>query len=310
MPMPARCVFFNLNWLYRMKIKLANPLFTVCLFWAMLLSVPGHTATQAKVEMVMDVAGINKQSELMAMSIHQQIQQQIAQSIAQSPPQNRDMLEEVAEIILSTAQEVFTAEALMNEFRQILLADFNDQEVEKILSFYRSSLGKRATQYELEASKPANQQALIQYIQKLQQQAPRAIRTQLAKRLDESMAATESQVDQTLAASASTAHSITNAMMCGEGPSLEEIQQGVAAQRPALLQQTSALTQGSILYTYRYFKDSELEALIQKMESPEFSKLNHLAIKAMDSMYETFNERMMDKMNHSELMKSIQSQCQ
>lgn len=283
----------NLNSLRRLltpsnRYALMTPGLVLCLMFPFKAS----AASEEAIQQLFANTNLSQQIEQLAMGLQAQIASQAAATANQVPPEKQDLMSAVASVAQQTVQTNLSPPHFETSVKQELSDQFSDDEVSEIISWQSSDLVKKISQYEMTASDPANAPALMQYIQKLQMETPRADRVELIQKLDQSINMSKKQVDQAILTGAHSAFAISNTLSCGSGPTLEQVMQNYEQQRPMISQQMTPMVEGSLMYTYRFVRDSELKEYVQQYSQPTIKKFNQLVMDSMEPVLVNFASAM------------------
>lgn len=193
----------------------------------------------------------------------------------------RKLPEDVSSTITALAQKAFAPgilkEAVIRELRENLtIAD-----IQKVLSWLDSPMGKRCTQLEEAASTPEGQAAMRQYAAALQNSPPSQERLEIFRDFDSAIKATESAVEMVV----NTEIAVTLAMMTvlplEQQRSLDDVSRDAEKHRPYIETAMRSHVLISFLYTYKDLTDAEIQQYVGFARSPAGSNYQSAGTAAM-----------------------------
>ena len=261
-------------------------LITLFLINSLFLNYSLYAASESKVDYFLDTYKTYRSFDKLAVALPGVVQQSLMQHQAQIPQDNLHVFQEISQILITSIQRSAQDTDFRQMLRDELINNFSDAEMDAIAQWYESDLGQRVWQYELASATPEGIAEGLAYVQKLQETPAREARQAMAVAIDNAFAMTDSQVESSLRANSRVAATVVNALTCGKGPSAEFIYQQSAAGRDAVKQAYAPMIQGSILYAYRFLKDSELQKVIDESKKSHYVKLGRLELSIFDRMFD------------------------
>jgi hypothetical protein len=217
-------------------------------------------------------SGIRKQTEQIPQDVREGILQE--QRLKQDPELNSAELE-------AAIESSFNPRRMEDQLHDDIGKNLSTEEIQEVLNWLDSPLGKKLTRLEEEAASPAVKQKMAHALQQLIKEPGTPERLILLQRVEKALHSTDAAVDMILniqIAVISAMSAMDPAQPC---PTFEQIAEMVYKNRPQIQQVISQQVIGGFLYTYHGVSKGDLEAYIAFVESPVGSKYQKIAMKAL-----------------------------
>ena len=244
------------------------PLFLVMVFASSAVMATG--ATEGSIDSLMELSGLNKQIEAIPAGITGGIKSGLQQGAQLSKEQYTQ--------IETAAFQAFQPEKISAAISSKLMQTLSEAETQKLLSWYRSDLGKKITQAEAQASKPAAYQAMVNQAKSLLADKERV---NMALRIDKLVNASEMSLEFQKSTATAVYTSLVKAKQPEKPVDIEAFNAQLAKEEPKLLQQVKQFVVLSFVYTYKDIADADMEQYLDFLAQPETRKFNDNAIGAM-----------------------------
>lgn len=182
----------------------------------------------------------------------------------------------VANTISSIVSNAFSVAEIRAQMIEDLDQGLSDQQLNSVLDWYNTPLAEKITQAEIAASRPSVWKEVEAEAAQLQKKYKGSERAKLFDRFDMAARATESAVDTTVAVQLGLASAMA-AFDGSKGPTFEQLQQKIEAQRPMLRGMVAQQVYAGYLYTYQDLTTSELKDYIGFLESDAGSAFTRVA---------------------------------
>lgn len=217
-------------------------------------------------------SGIRKQTEQIPQDVREGIQQE--QRLKQDPELNSAELE-------AAIESSFNPRRMEDQLHDDIGKNLSTEEVQEVLNWLDSPLGKKLARLEEETASPAVKQKMAHALQKLIKDPGTPERLKLLQRVEKALHSTDAAVDMILNIQIAVISAIS-AMAPGQPhPTFEQIAETVYKNRPQIQQVISQQVIGGFLYTYHNVSKGDLETYIAFAESPVGSKYHQVTMKAL-----------------------------
>ncbi|HEY9033805.1 MAG TPA: DUF2059 domain-containing protein [Pseudomonadales bacterium] len=218
------------------------------------------------VSQLMALSGLNDQID----SIPAGIQAGIAQS--------GDMEDPDMQALSDTMMTIFSAERLKQQTAQYLATTLDKADIEQVLDWLNSPLGRRITRLEVDSSAPesmADMQAMLPVLMQDSQ------RLALMADLDRATMASEATVSMMLSIQKAMLSGMMSNAPADEQMSEADIDQLLANLRPQIEAQYREFVTASMLYTYRVLEEDDIRRYIAFADSAAGRHYHSAAIGAI-----------------------------
>lgn len=246
-------------------MKAKTILFTIFLF---MLPIIVHAKNQNElIQSLYLKSGMNKQIKQLPLLILASIEQALEKDdrINQLPRHTKSA-------ISGSVQEAFAPEHLKKIIIKEVKESMTVKDLDKVLKWLDSPLGKKCTRLEEAASTAETLFEIQKFAARLQQAPPPTNRLDILRRLDAAVKATETNVEITMNAQLAVAFAIVKSLPLEQQGPLEDITAQLEKNRPQVEAVMRSQTLLFALYTYQGLTNSELEKYIQFATSPAGTK--------------------------------------
>ena len=220
----------------------------------------------------MTLSGINKQmGELPGM---------VQAGIEQASQQEAKIPEADLKEIKKSVKEAFQAAAITSAMSSEIKKGISEADAKKLLAWYESSLGKKITKAEEEASTPAAYQQMINEAQSLLADQERVA---IAREIDRLVNATDlvMQLQEKTGIAVFTA--LSKAMEPAQPVNIAAFKAQMSAQEQQIRQNVEQLMIVSFVYSYKNIEIENLKKYVAFLARPETKKFNDSALTGMKS---------------------------
>ena len=212
-------------------------------------------------------SGMDKQIKQLPLLIQANIEQALEKDdrINQLPRHTKSA-------ISGSVHEAFATERLKKIIIKEMKESMTVKDLNKILKWLDSPLGKKCTRLEEAASTPETLSEIQKFAAQLQQAPPAANRLDILRRLDAAVKATETNVEITMNAQLAVAFAVVKSLPREQQGPLEDIAAQLEKNRPQIEAMMKSQTLLFALYTYQDLTNAELEKYIQFATSPAGNK--------------------------------------
>ena len=230
---------------------------------------------------LMALSGLNKQ----AAQIPGLVQAGVAQARQQGAAMPNDEFAEVQKSIGSA----FSTSEFLNTVGSEINKNVSEKDAKELFSWYKSSLGKRITQAEENASTPAAYQEMMKQAQSLLADKKRLM---LAKEIDSlvDVSGMTMNIQENTGVAVYTA--ISSAMNPGKPVNIKPYMDQMAAQKQQMSANIKQLVLVSFIYSYKNIKIANLKKYITFLKKSSTKRLNDSVIKGMLNAFNQSTNKM------------------
>jgi hypothetical protein len=231
-----------------------------------LLMLPGIAHTQNQNELIQSLyfkSGIDKQVRQMPLLIRSSVEQALEQD-----DRINDLPRHTKSAISGSVQEAFSAERFKKTIITEVTASMTVKDLDKVLKWLDSPLGKKCTRLEEAASTPETLSEVKKFAARLKQAPPAANRLDILRRLDAAVKATETNVEIAMNTQLAVAFAVVKSLPLEQQGPLKDIAAQLEKNRPQIEAVMKSQTLIFALYTYQNLTNGELETYIQFATSP------------------------------------------
>ncbi|TBW58751.1 DUF2059 domain-containing protein [Marinobacter halodurans] len=181
----------------------------------------------------------------------------------------------VADMVGGIVSRAFGSAAIRQQVVTDLADKLSDHQLEAVRDWYRTPLGRRIAQAEVDASRPAAWKTIEAQSSSLVAKYKDTERADLFSRFDRVSRATESTVDTAVAVQLGLA-SAMSAVSGKQGPTLEQMKQQIEDQRFMLRGAVEQQVYAAYLYTYESFSTDEIEQYLDFLETDAGAAYNRV----------------------------------
>ncbi|MEW6672079.1 MAG: DUF2059 domain-containing protein [Thermodesulfobacteriota bacterium] len=240
---------------------------------AAVVLVPFHTAAfdSHLVQELMNKSGIRKQVRQIPQDIRAGIQQE--QGLKQNPEMG------IADID-AAIESAFNPKRIEALLYSDIGKNLSTEEIQKVLYWLDSPLGKKLTRLEEEAASPAANQEMTQALQQMNNDSGVPERLKLLQRIEKALLATEIAVDTILNIQIAIISAISAMSPAPNPPNFEQITEMVHKNRLQVQEVICPQVISGFFYTYRDVSNEDLQTYIAFIESPTGRKYHQVIMKA------------------------------
>lgn len=252
-------------------MKAKTILFTIFLF---MLPVIAHAQNQNElIQSLYIKSGMDKQIKQLPLLIQASVEQALKEDnrINQLPRHTKSA-------ISGSVQEAFAPERLKKIIIKEMKESMTVKDLNKVLKWLDSPLGKKCTRLEEAASTPETLSEIQKFATQLQQTPPASNRLDILRRLDAAVKATETNVEISMNAQLAVAFAVVKSLPLEQQGPLEDIAAQLEKNRPQIEAVMRSQTLLFALYTYQDLTNADLEKYIQFATSPAGTKYHVVTI--------------------------------
>lgn len=187
---------------------------------------------------------------------------------------------ELKQKITTSVNQAYNSKAIKQHVRQNLKQKLSVKDIKQLFVWLKSDLGKKITRQEELAS---TAQAMAEFSGVAAQLKSSQARTDLFKKLDNSLNMTQASIDMAMFTSVAVTTGLISGMPVEQRPPESQMQAILAQMRPQIESGIAAQINDLMLYTYRNISDSELEQYITFNLSHSGQKYNKALMGGMNT---------------------------
>ena len=230
----------------------------------LMLPVIGHAQNQNELIQSLYVkSGIDKQVRQLPLLI----QSSVVQAFEKDDRIN-DLPRHTKTAISGSVQESFSPERIKKTIIKEVTATMTVKDLNMVLKWLDSPLGKKCTRLENAASTPETLSGVKKFAARLKQAPPAAKRLDILRRLDAAVKATETNVEIAMNTQLAVAYAIVKSLPEEQQRSITDIAAQLEKNRPQIEAVMKSQTLLFALYTYRDLTNAELEKYIRFAACP------------------------------------------
>ncbi|HKA40162.1 MAG TPA: hypothetical protein VKD25_10350 [Burkholderiales bacterium] len=254
----------------------------VCLFVATASHAASSPKTAAKVDRLLDAAGI-------AHSVRQLLPSMMASfdDPSQKLPTN------VRYALREATEQAFQPEPMIARVRTRMGAALTERQLDDTLAWLDSPLGRRITALENESAEPAALPKILAYARELEKRPLSQPRAGLLREMDAATGASEVNSLMTEAGILAVALGMNAAQPVEQQVPADALRENVKASMPQLRQQVTEMVVLGMSYTYRSLSDQELGSYLKFLKSPSGAAYSKAAVAGMNEAILEANARFM-----------------
>lgn len=185
--------------------------------------------------------------------------------------------------IVKSIDKTVSPTVVLADIRQSLDQALTNDEVEALLTWYRSDLGKRITSAEAQASTAEAYQQMMSTAEQLMANKPRV---ETAQRLDDLMGATEAAMVMQKQSSSAIFSAMMSVMMPGQPVNMDAYQSQIAAMEPQMRQGVEQYVTVSLVYAHQSISDADLAKYETFLKKPATQKFNKAGMEGLGNGFE------------------------
>lgn len=244
---------------------------TILLF---MLPVIAHAQNQnERIQSLYLKSGMDKQFKQLPFLIQASVDQALKEDnrINQLPRRTKSA-------ISGSVRDAFATERLKKIMIKEIETSMTAKDLDEILKWLDSSLGKKCTRLEEAASRPETLSKVQEFADQLKQAPPAKNRLDILRRLDAAVKATETNVEISMNAQLAVALAVVRSLPLEQQGPLEDIAAQLEKHRPQIEAVMRSQTLLFALYTYQDLTNAELEKYIRFAVSPMGAKYHEVTI--------------------------------
>lgn len=203
--------------------------------------------------------------------------------VMQGVQQGASIPENEISLILESVDKTILPSVILSEVQHSLEKSLSNDDIEKLLEWYESDLGKRITAAEEKASTPESYQQMMNSAQQL---LANTKRLDLAARLDELLGATDMAIEIQEFSGVAVYSAIMTAMAPDQELNLASYKSQMAAMEPQIRANIQQLVSVSFVYSYQEIDDDSLAKYEAFLNRSITKKFNDSAIKGLNRGFE------------------------
>lgn len=237
-------------------------------------TVVAGTISDKSLSELMALSGLNKQ----VASLPEMVGAGVAQARQQGAPIPDAEFAEVKKSIVSAFKPSVMISAVGKEIKN----NVTESGAKKLLVWYKSSLGKKITKAEEDASTAAAYQQMMKEAQTLLADKKRV---KIAQELDRLVNATDMAMQLQESSGVAVYTAVTSALNPGKPVNIEPYLNQVKAQQQQMRANIQQLVMVSFVYSYKTIKIAEMQKYLKFLKRPHTKKFNDSVIKGMNSAF-------------------------
>ena len=199
--------------------------------------------------------------------------------VMQGVQQGASIPENEVSLILHSADKTILPSVILAEIRHSLEKSLSNEDIEKLLEWYESDIGKRITAAEEKASTP---EAYQQMMNSAQQLLADTKRVEVAARLDELLGATDMAMEIQEFSGVAVYSAIMTAIAPDQELNLDAYKSQMAAMQPQMRANIQQLVAVSFVYSYQEIDDDSLAAYEAFLNRSITKQFNDSTIKGLN----------------------------
>jgi len=252
-------------------MKAKTILWTIVLLIA---SVIAHAQNQNKLIQTLYIkSGIDKQVR----QLPQLIRVNVLQAFEQDD-RTKEIPRHTKLAISGSVQQAFSPDRFKQTIIKEVRASMTVKDLDTVLKWLDSPLGKKLTRLEEAASTPETLSKVKEFAARLQQSPPTETRLNILRRLDAAVKATEANVEIVMNTQLAVAFAVVKSLPQEQQGSLEAIAAELKKNRPQVEAAMKSQTLIFSLYTYQNLTNAELERYIRFATSPAGEKYHRATL--------------------------------
>lgn len=246
--------------------------YKICL-WAILLSfLPmmaySQTEDNSAVQELYVKSGLARQIELLPAAMQSGFDQKV-----QEDDEFLKLPRNVQSVMRTSLPEAFAPGKLKKVVLTELARKLSEREIEELLQWFDSPIGRKCAQLEEASSTPEAQEEIEKYAADLKESPPSAERMKSMKELDSVLKVTETSVEIVMDMQVAIALGMTAILPSEQQRKPEDLAREVEKTRPGIEAEVRAeVLVGSLLYTYRSLSEAEIRQYIEFARSSAGAK--------------------------------------
>lgn len=201
----------------------------------------------------------------------------------QGVQQGASIPENEISLILDSADKTILPSVILDEIQLSLEKSLSNEDVETLLEWYESDIGKRITAAEEKASTPEAYQHMINSAQQL---LANTKRVEVATRLDELLGATDITMEMQEFSGIAVYSAIMTAMAPDQELNIDAYKSQMAAMEHQMRANIQQLVIVSFVYSYQHIDDDSLAEYEDFLNRPITKKFNDSVIKGLNRGFE------------------------
>lgn len=252
-----------------------NSILSLLLVLLVAFSMPSLAAPSGQsVRSLLELSGISKQIAEFPGAMKQGFAQ--ASQQGQIPADLASQLQQQIDVSLNDQRMLAGIEKSVQQ-------KMTEEEVNKLLSWYRSETGRLITAEEEKASEPAAQQEMMSQARQLMQDTPRV---KMAQRINQAAGVTDITVEMQKQVSVAIFASLSRAMQPEQEPDLAGFKSQLNQVEPQLRQQMDQIVTLALVYTYRNLQPETIQAYENFLIQPATKKFNRTVMMSISESIE------------------------
>jgi hypothetical protein len=258
-------------------IKTGETMKAKTILWMMvLLMLPAVAHAQNQNKLIQSLylkSGIDKQVRQLPLLIRSSVAQAL-----ETDDRINDLPRHTKSAISGSVQEAFSPERIKKTILKEVAATMTVKDLNNVLNWLDSPLGKKCTRLEEAASTPDTLSEVQKFAARLKQAPPAANRLDILRRLDAAVKATETNVEIAMNTQLAVAFAVVKSLPQEQQGPLKDIAAQLEKNRPQIKAMMKSQTLLFALYAYQDLTNAELEKYIRFATSPAGTKYHGATI--------------------------------
>jgi hypothetical protein len=190
----------------------------------------------------------------------------------------RKLPKEVLSAMRASLPQAFAPERLKKTVLAELAAKLTDHDINDVIQWLDSPIGRKCTQLEEAASTPEAQADMLQHSAALRDSPPTPQRLKVLREFDLAVKGTQSALDMAITTQVAVALAINATFPAERQMPLDEVSRELEKNRPVLEATVRSQVLISHLYTYKNLTEEEIQLYTEFAKSPAGSKYHSAAM--------------------------------
>lgn len=203
--------------------------------------------------------------------------------VMQGVEQGTPIPENEVRLILDSVDKKILPSVIIAEIKSSLKKSLSNKDIEELLSWYESAIGKRITAAEEKASTPEAYQQMMNSAQKLLTDTQRV---EMASRFDELLGATELAMGMQEFTGIAVYSAIMTSLAPDQALNLDAYKSQMAAIKPQMRANIQQLVTASFVYSYQEIDDKSLAAYEEFLNRSITQQFNHSVYNGLNRGFE------------------------
>lgn len=253
------------------------------------VSTASTSASEDKVDQLLRLSGLKEQVQEVPKQIAVGLEQGMNESTAEQAVFAPSDLQEIKQI----AVREFQPTELMSDIRQSVISNLSEYDIERLLAWYRSDIGKQITEAEKYASTVQGAQEMAQQAQSLLQTSPRL---NSARKMDRLTGSSDMIVEISEFSMIATMGSMMAITKPCKARIFEKAKENIVQLRPMMQENAHNYALASFLFTYQNINDRAFNQYIEFLDTDYAQRFHRVVNDAFMDALKTSIVNMTDAM--------------